>query len=76
MKQTQLISFRIEQDLLERIDQLLKGRTYLNRSKVINRILNAMLKCEFHGNLWHIIDSYDPYDDGYEIRISNPRVKL
>ena len=63
MERTKLISVRIESENLKVIDELCKPRPYLNRSRVINRLLTAMLRCNTGTGLFDTINCYDPYDD-------------
>lgn len=67
MSRTKLISMRIEDELLDKIDELREGKPYLKRSRVINCLLNAMLKCSICGQVNKVLDTYDPYDAGVVI---------
>lgn len=67
MAQNTLISVRIENELLNKIDELREGKPYLKRSRVINCLLNAMLKCSIRGQVNKVLDTYDPYDAGVVI---------
>ena len=67
MERTKLISVRIETENLQVIDELCKTRPYLNRSRVINRLLTAMLRCNTGTGLFDTLNCYDPYDDGIRV---------
>lgn len=71
MVRNTLISVRVEKELLDKIEDLMVGKPYLNRSRVINCLLSAMLKCAICGQVDKILDSYDPYDAGIVIRCFN-----
>lgn len=70
MSRTKLISLRIDEQTLAKIDEIAKIRGYTNRSWVINHLLKAMLQCTIGGQVWKLIHSYDPFSDGYTIHIT------
>lgn len=69
MTNRKLISVRVEQELLNLIDQLCESDKSINRSHVINNLLCAMLKCYDGDILWKIASCYDPFTDGFVINI-------
>ena len=68
MGQTKLISCRIYDETLERIDKLLHVHSYLNRSAVINSILDVVTQCASETTLRDMLRTYDPYSSGYTIK--------
>lgn len=51
---TKLISVRIEEHLLEKIDDYCNCNNYRNRSWCINRVLKRVLHGDYRGTLWQI----------------------
>lgn len=70
MEKTKLICVRMPENILERIDKVAKSERYVNRSRVIIKLLKALFECDVEGGLWKLIHSYDPYSDGLEIRVT------
>lgn len=71
MTNRKLISVRVEQELLNKIDQLCEGDDTINRSHVINNLLCAMLKCYVGNKIWKIASCYDPFTEGFIIKIQD-----
>ena len=69
MAQTKLISVRVDENLLSKIDEYAKAATYLDRSTVINHLLKAMLECSIAGQVWKVLHCFDPFSEGIEITI-------
>lgn len=72
MERNKLISVRIDNYNLARIEDLIKGAPYLNRSRVINVILSAVLQCCGPAEVWKILNAYDPLSDGIQIHVVAP----
>lgn len=51
---TILISLRVEEDVLKKIDNFCEGSRYRTRSWLINRILERVLRGDYRGTLWQI----------------------
>lgn len=51
---TKLISLRVEEDILEKIDNFCEGISYRTRSWCINRLLERVLRGNYRGTLWKI----------------------
>lgn len=51
---TKLISLRIEENLLKKVDDYCDSSYYRNRSWCINRILERVLRGDYRGTLWKI----------------------
>ena len=73
MTTKKLISLRVREDLLEKIDQLWKDDHSLSRSSVINNLLCAMLKCSNKDLLWLVVCCYDPWSDGITVDIKSSK---
>lgn len=74
MERSTLISVRLEKPILEAIETIAQGNSYLTRSSIINRFLAAMLFCSPAAERWHVLNCFDPYDEGVIVRISKPKV--
>lgn len=61
---------RIPLDVLELVDKEAAKHHYMNRSFVINRMLECMMKCTTGGGLFKALNTYDPVGDGIEITIT------
>lgn len=72
MERNKLISVRIDNYNLARIEDLVKGAPYLNRSRIINVILSAVLQCCGPAEVWKILNAYDPLSDGIQIHVVAP----
>lgn len=70
MESNRLISIRVPLVLLEQLDKLSSTYTYLNRSRIIVSILEAVVKCCPGDDVWKIINSFDPYGDGLKVSVS------
>lgn len=49
---TKLISLRVNEELLKKIDKYADGHCYLSRSLIINNILEGILNDSSQHNLW------------------------
>lgn len=70
MSRTKLISLRIDEETLVKIDELAKDHGYVNRSWVINHLLKAVLQCTMGGQLWKLVHCYDPFSEGITIHFT------
>lgn len=68
MERQKLISMRVKNELLKKIDEYCAARPYLSRSSFINRVLNAVVTCSDEETLQNIVETYDPYSAGFYIR--------
>ena len=73
MERNKLISVRVDNYNLARIEDLIAGAPYLNRSRIINVILSAVLQCCGPGEVWQILNAYDPLSDGIQIHVYAPK---
>ena len=76
MAQTKLISIRLDEKILAYIDAVAAKQTYLDRSKVIARLLSAMVQCCEYKNLMEVLNCYDPYCDGISIEVKQKNTKI
>lgn len=72
---TKLVTCRLDENLLEKIDRLAASQKYLTRSRVIVALLTAMVDCTERGGLWRVLNSFSPYMDGIVINISKKEKK-
>lgn len=72
---TKLVTLRIDENLLTKIDKLAASQKYLTRTRVIVALLTAMADCARQGDLWRVLNSYSPYMDGIIINISKKEKK-
>lgn len=70
MERNRLICVRVPLDVLELIDKEAAKCRYMNRSFVINRVLECMMKCTTGGGLFKALNTYDPVGDGIEVTIT------
>ena len=70
MERNKLITLRLEMENYQAIEKLTESRRYLNRSRVINCLLSAMLHCCQGDGLFRILNCYDPVGDGASIYVS------
>lgn len=70
MAQTKLISLRLDEGLLSTIDEIAAKQNYLDRSKVISRLLSSMVQCCQHQSIYQILNCYDPFSDGITIQVT------
>lgn len=68
MERQKLISIRVENELLKKIDEYCAARWYLSRSSFINHVLNAIVTCSDEDTLQNIVETFDPYSAGYHVR--------
>lgn len=64
-----LISIRLDRENEEAIAKLCESCRYLNRSRVINCLLQAMLFCCEGNGLFVTLNCYDPVSDGLRIYV-------
>lgn len=76
MAQTKLISIRLDEKIVAYIDAVAAKQTYLDRSKVISRLLSAMVQCCEYKNLMEVLNCYDPYSDGISIEVKQKDTKI
>lgn len=70
MERTHLICIRVPFEVLEQLDEMSSTASYLNRSRIINSIIEAVLKCCPRDEVWQIIHCYDPYGDGLQVSVT------
>lgn len=68
MLKTKLISLRVDEDVLSLVEAFISKRPYLDRSKFIQRVLTAALKCSDEDTLHCMVDTNDPFSDGVILR--------
>lgn len=69
MERNKLISVRLDRENEAAIAKLCESRRYLNRSRVINCLLEAMLFCCQDNGLFVTLNCYDPVSDGLKIYV-------
>lgn len=69
MERNKLISLRLEAENEKAIAKLRESHRYLNRSRVINCLLEAMLFCCQDNGLFVTLNCYDPVSDGLKIYV-------
>lgn len=70
MVRSQLICVRVPSDVVAELDKLSRSYNYLNRSRIIVSILEAVVKCCPGDDVWKIINTLDPYGDGLKVSVS------
>lgn len=62
---TKLTSIRLEEEVLQKIEEFVRGHRYWNRSQVINNILGSILTNFKNGEIYDIVRT--PLYRGYEV---------
>lgn len=65
-----LVSMRMDDDILTKIDHFLKIHYYYSRTTVVCHLLRALFQCGSDGIINEILRHFDPYDEGIVITIS------
>ena len=76
MAKSQLISVRIEPEVMRSLEEYVGKQRYMTRSFVINRILNAVLNCAEPGTIYNMINTYHPREKGFVTRFEFERGKI
>lgn len=63
MEKTKVVTFRIEESKLEKIDQIVKAHHYYKRSNVIESGLKMVFALEEKGLLGRLLSYHPSYDD-------------
>lgn len=63
MEKTKVVTFRIEESMLEKIDEIVKAHRYYKRSSVIESGLNMVFALEEKGLLGRLLSYHPRYDD-------------
>lgn len=63
MEKTKVVTFRIEESKLEKIDQIVKAHEYYKRSNVIESGLKMVFALEEKGLLGRLLSYHPSYDD-------------
>lgn len=71
-----LVSVRLEQRTLNKIEEFTKHRDYFTRSAVINKILTAVMFCADDDTIWDIVRTYSPETCAYTIKFCVDKKKL
>lgn len=67
---TKMVSLRMSRGTAELVERYIASRPYLSKSNVIEKCVSAMLRCATEQTRDKILNSYDPYDDGYILTAS------
>lgn len=70
MGKTKLISLRMEEGIINFIDNYCSQRKYINRTYVIQHIVEGFIKCSSPGDMWRLMESYNPYSDGIVVSVT------
>ena len=70
MGKTKLISVRLDQETLEKIDKVANNYKRGRRSQVINAILKNILECSTEYTLDLFIREYDAFSSGYTVQFT------
>ena len=65
MAKSQLISVRLEPEVMRRLEEYVGRQRYMTRSFVINHILHAVLSCAEAGTIYNMINTYHPREKGF-----------
>lgn len=70
MRQTKLISLRMDEETIKFIDDFCSKRAYFNRTYVIQHIVDTVIKCSSSGDFWRLMESFQPFSDGIIISVT------
>ena len=76
MEKSHLISVRIEPEVMQRLEEHVRKEDRMNRSFVINRILNAVLSCADARTICQILITGYPREKGFVIRFEVEKGKI
>lgn len=76
MAKTKMVALRMSEESLKIISAYCDKRPYLNRSQVVNRIVDCVLACGDDETLQNIIEVTDPYSAGWRVLFSQVVPKL
>ena len=76
MPQTKLISMRLSEDVVAKLDELAQGSRYWTRSSVVNELLKTVLDCATTNTLYSMIRAYKPKKNGCTVEFKIPQVNL
>lgn len=76
MQKSHLISIRIEPEVMQRLEEEIRKQKGVNRSFVINRILNAVLSCADARTICQILITGYPREKGFVIRFEVEKGKI
>ena len=70
MGKSKLVSIRVDEMALAKIDERASKHGYLTRSKVINNFINACLYCGAGDGTEIIANCFDPYDEKLVMQVT------
>lgn len=76
MEKSHLISVRIETEVMQRLEEHVRKQEGVNRSFVINRILNAVLSCADARTICQILITGYPREKGFVIHFEVEKGKI
>lgn len=76
MAQTKLISVRLDEQLVSYMDEVASKHSYLDRSKIVSRLLSAMVQCCEYKDVMQVLNCYDPYSDGITIEVKQKNTMI
>lgn len=69
MSKNVIISVRLDDELLKKVDEFKRKASYLNRTKVITNCISAVLQCCSEDDTAKVVHTWDPYADGLQLVI-------
>ena len=70
MGKTKMVALRMSEENLKVISAYCEKRPYLNRSQVINSIVECVLACANDETLQNIIEVAAPYSSGWSVQFT------
>ena len=70
MAKTKMVALRMSEESLKIISAYCENRPYLNRSQVVNRIVDCVLACANDETLQNIIEVAAPYSSGWSVQFT------
>lgn len=66
-----LVSMRLPENLLSKIDEFTAKRKYLTRTQVVTNILLNAFECSDEVTLWNLIETWDAFSAGYTVHFTS-----
>lgn len=65
-----LVSMRLPENLLSKIDEFAAKRKYLTRTQVVTNLLLNVWECSDELTLHRLIETWDAYSSGYTVHFT------
>ena len=73
MQQKKIISMRLSEDVVAKLDELAQSSRHWTRSSIVNNLLETILDCATKKTLYDMMRAYKPKQKGYTVEFKEPR---